>query len=100
MQSQPSNLIVILIRPLTRSINTQIAIPSHTKVLEQKATLEVLVRVEDCVELVRVPEVFIFDLFIALVGRLGWDLRLFRGELTFLISDLWVDSNTLLHAMW
>jgi len=88
-----------LVRPLTRPINTQVAITRKAEVLEQEAALEVFVGVQNGIEFARVPQVFIFDLFrdvsisreAAAVGVLGH---------TFLISFLCVDSKTRLQAMW
>jgi len=51
------------IRSLARPIDAQIAITGETKVLEQEATFEVLVGVENGIELARIPQVFVFDLF-------------------------------------
>jgi hypothetical protein len=51
------------IRSLTRPINTQIAIAREAEVLEQEAALEVFVRVQNGIELARVPQVLVFDLF-------------------------------------
>lgn len=54
---------LLSVRSLTRPINTQIATTRETEVLEQEATLEVLVGVQNGVKLARVPQVFVFDLF-------------------------------------
>lgn len=50
-----TQVILVLIRSLTRPINAQIAIARQTEVLEQEAALEVFVGVQDGVELARIP---------------------------------------------
>ena len=51
------------IRSLTRPINTQIAIAREAEVIEQEAALEVFDRVQTGIELARVPQVLVSDLF-------------------------------------
>lgn len=51
------------VRSLARPINTQVAVARKAEVLEQEAALEVFVGVQNGVELARVPQVLVFDLF-------------------------------------
>lgn len=51
------------VRYLTRPINTQVATARKAEVLEQEAALEVFVGVQNGIELARIPQVLVFDLF-------------------------------------
>jgi hypothetical protein len=57
---------------LTGSINAYIAITRKAEVLEQETALEVFIGMQNSIELARVPQVFVFDLFgmSVLVARL------------------------------
>ena len=57
------HVVGVLVGSLTRPIDAQIAIPREAEVLEQEATLEVFVGVQNGIELACVPQVFVFDLF-------------------------------------
>jgi hypothetical protein len=95
---------------LTRPINTQVAITRKAEVLEQEAALEVFVGVQNGIELARVPQVFVFDLFrvtlasvvrlrhLLMIGTHLLDLVLVRGledavasNVVALASDVFTD---------
>lgn len=48
---------------MTGPIDTQIAITREAEILEQEATLEVLVGMQDGIELAGIPQILVFDLF-------------------------------------